>query len=225
MTIRCSSVLRVTSVLLIAQPVIAHATPITFAFEGTVGFVQTELSSSFAVGDPVTGTLTFDAVPDLVPSVPTIGMYNEAISSLSLSIGAKTYTLGNGTGPTSFIQVRDNYSGDSLDSYSFGGQMGGPGVAPNLFARLFEIGLSNTSDPSAIVGDALPTADLALANLPERGFDFDFGVIGGGPNYSLTGVLTKFEAVPVSSVPEPASASLLCLGLAFLVATTKLSRR
>jgi len=93
-----------------------HAAPITFNVDGTVNFVSSELTGSFAIGDAFHLEYTFESTTADADASSTAGRYNSAITALSVTVGtysasasSATITvfndIGFGSGDQYFINV------------------------------------------------------------------------------------------------------------------------
>jgi hypothetical protein len=70
----------------------SYATTVTFDFTGSLYSVDPTLAGSFAPGDSVVGSYTFDTdLIDQDPSDPTVGIYDSS-SAYSVSAGSFTST-------------------------------------------------------------------------------------------------------------------------------------
>ncbi len=132
----------------------AMATPLTFVAEGTVDYVDPQLSGNFSLGDIFTVVYTFEsATPDSNPS-PNRGDYSNAITALSTTVGTYNATYAgnnilmvfNDLGSDQyFISLLESMSGPSVNGFDLSDHQG-----PILQLR----------DPTgtAFTTDALPTS-------------------------------------------------------------------
>ena len=222
------------------RPTTAHS--VTFDFTGTVVTADpSSLGGIFPVpilsypASTITGSFTFDAtVPDS-NGLGTVGLYDGAIQSLSLSV-AKPITadayefnldLSGSSGRPVQNSILVNANGTAANqSYLLSASIqnllpAGPIVdGNNFFAREFFINLANPSS-SVFVTDALPETppDRSLFSLysatanPNGQFRLVFGSPHG--DHTLIGNLTSLS---VSAVPIPAAVYLFGSGLATIAA-------
>ena len=130
----------------------AAAEPITFEFTGEVTSVigiDPALSGLFSVGDPISGTYTFDSLAPDTRGESIIGEY--ATDTFSVQVGPKIF----GGGPTDYkiIIVNDRFG----DTYS---------VKGTLFPEV-SIGLLD-NDATAIVSDSLLLVPPDLSSFETR---------------------------------------------------------
>jgi len=201
-----------------AQPGVASL--ITFVAQGTVTSVDTALvfpfqppSPVFSVGDAFTVTFTFDSLtPDSNPD-PNRGRYSNAITSLSVTVGAYTATAsGNNS-----ISVDNDLPFGTGDRYFIDlSAMSGPSL--NAFDVSSQTALLIMADSSghALSSEALPIspADLAGFTLGGGGLALQFEDPMGDP-VDPTEPLLAFvfaDLTSISLIPEPATWLLLALG-------------
>jgi len=169
------SILILSSILFQFQEV--FAAPITVEFTGEISFIFdnfNELSGIFAVGDPISGSYTFDSnaldgfVDPNNPASPDFGIY--AIDSIDVSIGPATFS---GLGFDSIIIRTDpTFSFHGYEISATLSQQSGPQIDPFLgdpsfFLHLVDLDQSVFSDdslplilPPFAVWDAIPSSVL-----------------------------------------------------------------
>lgn len=197
---------------LTALPSRAAAGPITFTFEGTVTAVSPLLGAgTFAPGDVLTGSLTYDSALIDTNVSSSVGRY-EPISSLVFSIDGYSATFVDGTG---YVNVTNGPPGG--DNLAFRGDVTGPTV--NGFKPFnLQFGLTDATG-TALSSDALPLA-FSTSQFTLNQFFFTFtnranpyDLTSGGTNF--TGVQGTFTgSAGPTPVPEPATFTLLSCGLA-----------
>jgi hypothetical protein len=140
----------------------AQSSTVTFDFTGTVSSVDPNLSSAFAVGNPITGSYTFDtAAPNTVSGNPNVGIYN---SSFAYTVSAGGFTSsGTGFGFNVFYNLflasnayRDQYrvalgsTGPSVNGLAYNG------LSLDLFTT------STTPSSTPLASNALPSTPPAI---------------------------------------------------------------
>jgi hypothetical protein len=201
------------SLLLVLPSSAAFAGTITFSFAGQIDFVDPALSTSFGIGDPLSGEFVFDS--------------NAVASANCLDIPLKSYC-------TPYESSLQHVSGTLGDSYHFTGNVfvalvtppaGLPdtwGVVANPPLHLSSLaGPAVNGDPlfffSLNLGDPSGTAlgnDLVppvFENYAER--QFMLGFLGAEGLEFVGGSISSLAA---TGVPEPASAVLLVAGLSLI---------
>jgi hypothetical protein len=183
--------------LLISQP--AAAAPITFMFAGTVGFSNVPGTSS-----TYSGTLTLDDSVLDTSALSTLGNYPVSGASLTITSGSYSGTFSSMAGR--YVVFDNHVSGGGFGCLPTGcdgllwdlGQFG---------AAALRILLITQTNFSALQSDALATHVPNLSLFTTAFVDFEDRV----NRTAMTGPLTSVTTVPV---PEPATLSLLGLGLA-----------
>lgn len=182
-----------------------QAAPITINFTGTVTGVGAGVASDFSIGDPLSGSLTYESTTVAVGgSTSTTAVFN-ALTAMSFTIGG--YSASGAGGPDVQMGNQDGV-GELTDRFAAlsrasDGLTGADVNGLPLFA--FGIRLDDTS--GAVFSDALilPTSlDLA---------DFDitnFFLFFDGFNQLVNGSITSLSVV---GVPEPAMLALFGAGV------------
>jgi hypothetical protein len=172
----------------------ALASPITTTFTGTVNFAGPALSPVIVVGDPITGSYTFDSnTPNTSLTPLNTGDY--AVTLFTATIGSFTF---NSTTATLFVEVG---SGEYLVS-----GLGTPADTVN----------GHTLDTFGVRTTSAQVTTTALPLTPPNGvytYEMDFGL--PSREGDVGGALSIPVVVP--AVPEPGTAFLLGLGLLGLI--------
>ena len=195
------------AILLAWLPASASAAPITFNFNGTATFVNSLVSSQYAIGNSLTGSLTYDSALVDADASATHGLY-APLSSLTFTLNGNVHTFVSGTGFDN-IDVQNG----SPDQLVFRADVTGPTV--NGFKPFF-LTLS-LADPTglALNSDALPTSFNTI-QFSQASFIVSFtnrtnphDLTSGGTNFTgVSGTLTSGVAVP-----EPSTLTMLGSGL------------
>ena len=180
------------AVLLLAPA--ANASTITVSLTGTVTSVDAAIASAFTVGDAVSGSFQFDGQAVDTEPDSAIGEYYPALTSLSISFGSYSASLGPDGG-----EIFTNLHGFSMLSSAIGAD-----VAGFSLARFpIEMVLSNTSD--VFPDDAIPS-QVDLAAFATRSITLQF--IDGNVGYLVQASVDSLAY----TVPEPGALGLLGLG-------------
>jgi len=190
----------------------ALASPITFHFGGIVTSVDPLLTGTFTVGDPISDILTVDtAAADTAPG-PTVGMYQYI--SFQLQFGS--YVASSLPGVNSIVSVFNEPSFDLFQALSAFSAVGAPVNGLTLVS-----GATTLLDSTHMVfnSDALPTS-LNLGSFDIADTSLSFCATPGDPGNCNTHLQQVFGSITslsvTSSVREPATLTLLGLGLAAL---------
>ena len=85
---------------------IASASDITFEFEAVLDYVAAAASPSFSVGDVMSGSYTFDVVPN-----DPNGNYIGIMTAMSVTINGQTWTQAAGSSGNIFVRDGEIYDG------------------------------------------------------------------------------------------------------------------
>ena len=192
-----------------AAPEMALAVPTTFSFTGTVDSVDAPLGSTFSAGQTLSGSYTFESTTaPRAGSDSTFAVF-DALTQVNFLIG--TYAALSAGAPE--IQIDNNPPLPDHDRYGLvsrasDGLTGPPVNGTSLSSFGFRLDDSN----NAVFSNALvlPTSVSFSAFDSTRFFVF---FQNGASLAIVSGPLTSLSSV--SSVPEPASLSLLLVGLGF----------
>jgi len=195
----------------------AVASPLIFAFEGNVTFVDPPLAGTFNTAQTLWGYYIFESTtPDNDPNSAS-GVY-PALTDLSATVGSYTATWdGQGGG----IIVRN---GSTNDSYQPNASLSGP-IVDGFDPSVFLIVLQDNSK-TAFSSDALPSSlDLSLFGDVNRWeLHFSNPTNFFDPNAFMYGELTSLQLVkevPGPPVPEPSTAMLLLAAIPILAAVRR----
>lgn len=205
---------------------LAHAAPITYYFGGQWTSDNTSVLSAQGIEIPAAvpknllgrgfdGSFTFDsAALDIAPS-PQIGVYGP-VPAFHITTGE--YSFDFPTGYAGSVEVA-NLTNPNLDRFS--ANVGSLYTTTPSFIRTGIVLILQDSTDSAFSSDALPVTPLQLGAFDYTSFRLSF--IWANPdtgeffNRQTDGPLGYLSlTAPVSTVPEPASATLLLSALALL---------
>ena len=188
----------------------AQATPITIEFAGAVHSVGSAVTGTIEVGDPVVGTLTYDAAlagPDRTPS-STAGTYFGAITHFGVTLGSYSAEYVSSGG---LLVGNDQVVGsETRDQVLFGAALSGARINGHSLQG-GQLGFSS-DDPSRLSSDAIPTVSELLGFLASEA-DHNLNVI----TFDVAGATIeddiRWNVSSFTAVPEPSTALLLGLGL------------
>jgi hypothetical protein len=219
-SIRPSSTLskRAAAVVAVAVGVLcpagADAQTVSFTFSGTITFVDdagTLLPGDIVVGTPFSGTVTYDIanVVDHNPGSSTVGVYwfqGAAQNDFAMTVALGSHTISYDAAPAlpNAIEVYyDSYHELNylarfplLDGATPPGTIGDWGVSVTL----------DDNSATVLSSDAIPSSAPSLGNFGSD--QFLFRAYNGSDTYSLYGDITT-----LTPVPEPATASLIAIGV------------
>ena len=187
----------------------AQAVPVTFDYEGRVDFIEgiDDPSVNMLLGQHLRLTIMYESTtPDLLPTRPFIGEYNNAITGFTITVGETTLT-GN-TGDVFVLNdmpsgaVADSLVLNSQDSSIIGPFLGGQPVQ----------GIGVVFNDSA--GAALDSVALPTSQPDPSKFDFvKLSVFLGEGRSEFGPYRNALVAVnDIQSVPEPSTVWLLGTG-------------
>jgi hypothetical protein len=176
----------------------ATASPITFAFTGTVTQVSLDdpdiFGGSVGVDTPFSGSYTFESTASDGISAATDGSY---ASPFTLSVDFS----GDSLGPFSVTGFAVNTRNGSPDQYGVYGNDG-----------TFEIQFLLESSSNPLSTDALPLTPPTLASFTQRLFTFRDATGLGLPE--ILGTIDSLACTDgCAAVPEPGTLGLLALGI------------
>lgn len=201
--ILCTAV--VAAGLSIAAPAV-QAAPITFSFTGTVDFVSPELAGTFSVPSALAGSYTFESTTTARAGSNSTFAVFDALTEISFSI--EGYSASSTGAPE--IQVDNDPGGGNHDRYGVVARAsdGLTGASVDGFElNGFSFRLDDSTD--AVFSDAL----ILPLTLDFNAFDSSaFFLFFFNPTTeafaTVSGTLSS-----ITQVPEPATLSLLGLGL------------
>lgn len=185
----------------------ASAASITYDFAGTLSSpIPADLASSYSVGQSFSGSYTFDSTTAALGGSTSSTAVYDALTAFSFTLGGT-----NGSSSSSAeIQVGNipPVGGEISDRYAVVSRTSDGLVTTGLptgFTAVFvSIRLDQNAGTLFSTALTLPT-DITLADFDTSSFFLDLIPPTGGPDETLTGVLTAFGPAPV---PEPASLAL-----------------
>ena len=210
--------------LALAAAGMAQAAPVTYFFGGQLSWIDSNLSTAFAIGDGFSGSFTYESTTaDSVPGDPNRGFYGPG-PAFTVTINSLPFSLvGGGSGSVAVVNEsgRDSFSANSGNSTTTGGSING--YIPTLFVLLMD-----DYTGSAFNNDALPASEVDLALFDVSYFELFFAnrkaLDQGASVFGSLSYLSLTDPNATTSIPEPGSLALLVLGLAGLGASIKRNR-
>jgi hypothetical protein len=191
--------------LSIAAPAV-QAAPITFSFTGTVDFVSPELAGTFSVPSALAGSYTFESTTTARAGSNSTFAVFDALTEISFSI--EGYSASSTGAPE--IQVDNDPGGGNHDRYGVVARAsdGLTGASVDGFElNGFSFRLDDSTD--AVFSDALILPlTLDFNAFDSSAFFLFFLNPTTGAFATVSGTLSS-----ITQVPEPATLSLLGLGL------------
>jgi len=179
----------------------ADAFVVTYNFSGTVTIVDPFLAAYFSVGDPVSGSVSFESTTPDTQVDPSIGYYSSAVSSFSVTVVHGTpYTASAAFGH--IVVENDLLPLPVVDTYfvTDAGTGTGPMLGTDFFFAGMQLSMEDT-DATVYSSDALPPGapPFGQFELDQSGLFF-----------------VDRQEVPhfvgFDAVPEPGSMALFALG-------------
>jgi hypothetical protein len=183
-----------------------EAETLTVSFSGAVTTVPTELSSTFFVSDPITGSFDIDSLTPDTDADPTRGEYIGP-TNFSFEFGSYLAT-GPGGGGGDSVTVLNT----TPDTFGFNGLCGGPGcIADDVgayFLTNMSLSLTDSTD-TAFSSDALPTSlDINDFDSAKVSLIFQHATL---PSKTVVGEISS-----VTLVPEPSTSLLGMTAMLFV---------
>jgi hypothetical protein len=189
-----------------------EAETLTVSFSGAVTTVPTELSSTFFVSDPITGSFEIDSLSPDFREDPTIGLYIGP-TNFSFEFGSYLAT-GPGGGGGDSVTVLNT----TPDTFGFNGTCGGAAcIAADVgayFLTNMSLSLTDSTD-TAFSSDALPTSlDINDFDSAKVSLIFQHATL---PSKTVVGEISS-----VTLVPEPSTSLLGMTAMLFVAGLRRL---
>ncbi len=210
--------------LALVAPGAASAALITYGFTATLATVDDPgdvFGGQLGPGSLITGSYTFESTtPDAEPADPTLGSYDGALDSATLTLGTSVLTLGaaGSTSNTMFFVNDIDLSGTPVDGYApfwvtpTAALDGTPIVFGGMLVYLA------SSDTTINASDATQTTQ---PNAGAAAFDqLNLVQIQGNVSGSIFTLSGSVSDLPVTT-PEPGTGLLLGLGVTALAAARR----
>jgi hypothetical protein len=187
-----------------------EAAPVTLTFTGTVGSVDSGLSSQFTNGQTLSGSYTFEPATAAVTGSTSAVAAFDALTALNFDLGGYTGGIPGGTGIPQIIinngiGGHDGYGVVSTTNNGLTGANVG-GFSLVTFALLLD------DDTGQVFSDALTlpgTIDLTSFSTVQFALNFSNGDV----SQVVKGELTSLSPSPIPEIPEPCTLALLGTGL------------
>ncbi len=206
----------------------ARAYPVTFHFEGNVGWVNSALSGIFDSTQTLSGYYTFQSDAADTNPITDAGIYPyDTLEGTISGSGGDVYTFTSHGGSIKVLNNPSNYDYYGPDT---GLGNGSPSISGNDF-ELFYFVLYDNTDKNGLTSEALPLTppnisdfDAAYWTLTLLDSNDEGHAISGGITslYSNTDQLPGTP--PTHGVPEPSTLLLLGTGLVGLAMRGKKTR-
>ena len=182
---------------------------VTFAFGGEVTNVTPSLSDYFDVGDPFSGTVTYDLSTADTNSNVHYGRYDGAVTAMSFNVGSYGDTAETGNINIDNDHVSQGHDYFMAQTSGFDLALGGMASSSASIAMYDNDGL-------VITYDDLILEPWSMDDLESCSFNWNFGDMGDpfGDSGAVWGNVTSWAEVTSQPIPEPTSAIFLLTGLA-----------
>jgi hypothetical protein len=191
-------------VALLAAP---PARALTWAYQGEIEDVATQINGTFSIGQTWSGTFSFDpSTPDTATTNSSLGVYDDAVSAHVFAVPGTWGGSGAGgdivISASSSMTVATNQTNASFDA---------PMIDDTY--TVTEVRLTFRPMPA---GDALPTSVPSI-DPATSSFSVQFKNLAGFGFTGLSGQLQSLEVAPAAPIPVPGmafwSAALVTLAL------------
>lgn len=193
---------------LVAQASFAAALPINGSFTGAITS-SNNAALPFAIGDPVTGTFSYDS--NAVPFGGLPGSDTMTYFADSYEVNASGHVF---TGVVDIrLRITNRNPGTGPDGFHYFARASGPSFN-NFVPADIQLSLSN-ADGAAFTSTALPPLPLDSAEFGFKLGTLNFFLFGNGALGSARAEfnITSLTLPSVAAVPEPATYALMLAGL------------